>query len=266
MTARGQRRLDQRREELTPPLVVVLPESDHRPLVRAGLALAHGLRTRLHACSFRAPDDDLPGALRAQAFGGRAPTEADRALHHLVRSATRGAQVAVRRLPSRPESLRTAMAPIHAAGPEAVLVVGRLRHAPPPDEEALELVLEDHPGPVVTLVVGDVPMAQVVAVTPPDGSPTRDLFARLAYALERSYPVYFRQGVEDAIDLGEVLDQAGRDQLVLATVPALDQIGPVSLLADRHELAGRGAIAVALPPGPGRARLAADLLAGPADG
>lgn len=259
------RRLDQRIEELRPPVVVILPESDHRPLIGAGLALAHGLRTRLHACSFHEPGDDLPRALKAQAFGGRAPTEADRAIHHLVRSATRGARVAVRRLPSRPESLRAAVEPIHAGGADSLLVVGRLRSAEPPEEERLRLVVQDHPGPVLAMISGDVPMAQVVAVTPPEGSTTCDLFARVAYALERSYPVYFRQGVEDAIDLGEVLDQAGLDQLVLVTVPGPDGPGPASLLADPHELAGRGAVAVILPPFPARADLVVGLLAGPVD-
>jgi hypothetical protein len=258
-------RLDATREELRPPVVVVLPASDQRPLLQTGLALARGLRTRLHACAFHEPGDDLPRALRADAFGGRAPTEADRALHHLIRSATRGSRVAVRRLPTSLGALRSAVEPIHALGAEALLVVGRLRSGEPPETERIQALVEGHPGPVLALVEGHEPMAQVVAVTPREGAHTRKLFARVAYALERSYPVYFRQGIEDAIDLGEVLDQAGRDQLVLLTVPRLDEPGPAALLADPHEVAGRGAVAVVLPAGEGRSDLVVGLLAGSPD-
>lgn len=265
MTQATPDRLDQRSEELRPPVVVVLPESDHRALIGVGLALSHGLRTRLHACTFHDPGDDLPLGLRAQAFGGRVPSEADRAIHQLVQDASRGARVAVRRLPSGPAALRSAVEPIHALGPEALLVVGRLRSAEAPGEERLRAVVEGHLGPVVALVSGGTPMAEVVAVTPSEGATTCDLFARVAYALERSYPVYFRQGVEDAIDLGEVLDQASLDQLVLVTVAGPDDPGPASLLADPHEIAGRGAVAVVLPAWPGRAGLVVGLLAGPAD-
>ena len=246
-------------------MVVILPGSEQRPLVRTALALAHGLGTRLHACSLTEPGDDLPRALRAEAFGGKVPSEADRAIHHLVRSATRGARVAVRRLPSSLGALRAAAEPIHALGPEALLVIGRIRSDDPPEEEPVRALVDGHPGPVLALVEGDEPMAEVVAVTPSAQAPTRDLFARVAYAFERSYPVYFRQGVDDAIDLGEVLDQAGRDQLVLLTVAGFDEPGPAALLTDPHEVAGRGAIAVVLPPGAGRSDLVVQLLAGPPD-
>ena len=246
-------------------MVILLPDSNQRALVRAGLALAHGLRTRLHACSFHEPGDDLPHALRAETFGGRAPTEADRAIHHLVQDATRGARVAVRQLPSHAGPLKTALEPIRALGPEALLIVGRLRAGEAPDPEQTRAVVEGHPGPVLALIEAETPVAQVVAVTPKEGAASRDLFARVAYAFERSYPVYFRQGVEDAIDLGEVLDQAARDQLVLLTIAKPDELGPATLLDDAHEVAGRGSIGVIIPPFAGRAELVTRLLAGEPD-
>jgi hypothetical protein len=252
-------KLDGRADELAPPVVVLLPHAQDRPLVRSALTLAHGLGTRVRAYAFHTPGDHLPGRVRSGLYGSRLRSEADRAIQHLVDSAVAGAHVPVRRLPDTPEEQTGEMERVQALGREAVLIVGLVPDGAKPEPERLRPMVETHQGPVVVLFDRVAPFSEVLAVTPPEDSYARDVFARLAYGLERACPVFWRHNVVRIDELELAAADATAEQLTLVAAPAPGDLGPLEQLEEPHSF-GPGPLAVLFPKDPGRADLVAKLL------
>ena len=190
--------------EFSPVIRVVLPEPRDTALVRTGLALAHGHRTRLRAVALHDPTAALPASLRLSLHGLTTGSPADRAIRHLVRSASRGAHVEVLPLASDAATARLQLGLDSPEGSE-LLVIGRVRGCRAPEAETIHGLLEQWAGPVLVLLDSDGPaFSEVLAVTPSDDAPIRDTFARHSHALEQSYPVYWKHDVRKPRALGKL--------------------------------------------------------------
>jgi hypothetical protein len=260
----GPRVVDSHAAERRAPVLLLVPDVEDRALVRTGLAVAAGMRTRLRCWALREPGEDLPVALRVALYGLAARSEADRAVRQMVDAAVRGAHVATRPMGADDEEARREIAVIHGAGAGAPLLCGWTAGGPGPEPERLRRAALPHPGALI--VVRDVETAtfsEVLALDPcDDGSSARDALVEAARCLERGYPLWRRRTTEPR-ELASALRDCRETTLALVS---LDGERGLSLLGSWGRDGGLetlvpGTLAFVLPRGDSRAPLLDALLA-----
>gem|GEM_PF-2172280 len=227
---------------------MVLPDPEDRELVQFGLALSHGDDTRLRAWTFHHPGGDLHPALRIALFGMAARSEADRAIRHLVDSASRGAHVPVRPFSRDPEERAAERAQLAELPEAGVLVVGRVRGRGGVDMDEVMSLAAAHSGPTVVVVARRGPaFREVLATSCADhDDPAHQALVKAIAALEMAYPT-FRVRHQTRGRMGEALADARAATLVFA---AVDDDGLYGTLEDDEPLWDRhpGTTALMFPP------------------
>ena len=247
-------------------MVTILPHPDDREMVQFGLTLSRGMGTQLRVWTFHRPGADLHPALRIARYGMAATSEADRAIRHLMESASRGGHVPVRPFSDDPGARAEELAAIHALPDPTPLVVGRVQGRSGLAWPDLQELTQAHPGPTVVLVGRrDAPLREILALSnAPHDDPAHQTLMHLLAPLEMAYPT-FRLRLEDGERLRQALADVGRKTLVIAAADGNGLLGTLDgspPLWDRHP----GSTAVVFPPGGARAPLRDAVLARLAEG
>ena len=211
------RPLSQRVGERHPRLVLIVPTPDARAPIRTALSLTAG-GGRLRTISLTRAGDGLPPELRIALFGLSARSEADRAIQHLVDSATRGAHVAPEPIPEHEQDL---LQFAHALGqlPEDIpLLVSWTRGGALPDPERLRPLLDAWRGPIVLHVDAGPDLSTEVLGLMPDGEALGPVVALLE-SFERTLPVF---RVPESNARAAVGDCSPRTLVVAALPPRSD--------------------------------------------
>jgi hypothetical protein len=249
-----------RRVEQRSPILAVLPRPDDREFLQFALALSHGDHRRLHAWTFHQSGSGLHPALRIALYGMAARTEADRAIRHLIESASRGAHVPVRPFSSNAEDRTTELKGLAALPKDTPLVVGRMRGAAGVDLDATQPLAANHPGPVIVWIGRrGPPLHEVLATSSaPHEDRAHQALVQSIAALERAYPT-FRVRLKGRDDLKRAVADA---QAVTLLFAAVDDDGLFGTLAAKTPLWERhaGTTALLFPPG-ARRDLLRDVLA-----
>ncbi len=206
--------LTTRQDEGKEPLVLLLGEAEDRGSLPFGLALARGFGCRIAIRSLRSPGEDLPQRLRMARYGIVAHSDADRAISHLVQSASSGAHVPILGLPPEAEPAKAKFQHLLGSSSKRPLVLSRPVLGLP-RWKTLSKTVEAYKGPVLVHCPGASSrhFTEVLAVTLGKASDLSPMGA-CARALGASYPMWTRRA-KDHSALGKLLGDTRETTLLL---------------------------------------------------